>query len=79
MISQDFVTYVTDCYAKFGPTIFLIQLSLTNFICWSNKKLDEQLATLRRRGLSEIPETKYSAKSVDMHIYAYINNRVHCK
>ena len=34
---------------------------------------------LRRRGLSKISELKYSAKSVDMHIYVYINNRVHYK
>ena len=40
------VTYVTDCYAKVGPTFFLVQLSWTNFFCWSNKKLDKQLAAL---------------------------------
>ena len=40
------VTYVTDCYAKVGPTFSLVQLSWTNFICWSNKNLDKKLATL---------------------------------
>ena len=40
------VTYVTDCYAKVGPTSILVQQSWTNFICWSNKKLDGQLAAL---------------------------------
>ena len=45
------VTYVTDCYAKVGPTFFLVQQSWTNFICWSNKKLDQQLATLLKHGM----------------------------
>ena len=40
------VTYVTDCYSKVGPNFFLVQQSWTNFCCWSNKKLDQQLATL---------------------------------
>ena len=30
-------------------------------------------------GLRKISEMKYSAKSVDMNIYVYINNRVHYK
>ena len=33
----------------------------------------------QRRGLKEISEMKYSAKSADMRIYVYINNRVHYK
>ena len=65
--------------------IFLILLVHINCTRYAKIQLSRGYfmgcATTRswRRVLSEISEMKCSAKSADMHIYVYINNRVHYK
>ena len=49
------------------------------FKCFGDNLWDVQQLGREEGGLSKISEIKYSAKSVDMHIYVYIDNRVHYK